>query len=77
MFSRLYQQQHQEQNDQESENHESNAAELSILERELCKQNFLFYDKQKQGYVERFELPMVLTSKSASSVTHVQLAGTT
>ena len=27
----------------------------------MCKQNFTFYDKAKQGYVERFELPMLLT----------------
>mgnify|MGYP006893381953 CR=1 FL=1 len=37
--------------------------ELSILEKDCCKQNFQFYDKAKQGFVERFELPMVLTSK--------------
>lgn len=37
--------------------------ELSVLEKDCCKQNFQFYDKAKQGYVERFELPMVLTSK--------------
>ena len=39
--------------------------ELTQLERECCKQNFLFYDKQKLGHVERFELPMILTGKSA------------
>jgi Ca2+-binding EF-hand superfamily protein len=37
--------------------------ELSVLEKDCCKQNFQFYDKAKQGFVERFELPMVLTSK--------------
>jgi Ca2+-binding EF-hand superfamily protein len=37
--------------------------ELSVLEKDCCKQNFQFYDKAKQGSVERFELPMVLTSK--------------
>ena len=37
--------------------------ELSVIEKDLCKQNFAFYDKAKQGYVELFELPMVLTSK--------------
>ena len=37
--------------------------ELSILERDCCKQNFSFYDKQKAGQVERFELPMLLMGK--------------
>lgn len=37
--------------------------ELSVTEKDCCKQNFQFYDKAKQGFVERFELPMVLTSK--------------
>ena len=37
--------------------------ELSILERDCCKQNFSFYDKQKTGQVERFELPMLLMGK--------------
>ena len=37
--------------------------ELSILEKDCCKQNFQFYDKAKQGFVERFELPLVLESK--------------
>jgi hypothetical protein len=27
---------------------------------ELCKLNFQFYDSKKLGYVERFELPMLL-----------------
>lgn len=30
--------------------------ELSSLEKDCAKQNFIFYDKQKLGYVERFEL---------------------
>ncbi len=34
--------------------------ELTRIEVELCKQNFQFYDKNRQGYVERFELPMIL-----------------
>ena len=37
--------------------------ELSIVEKDCCKENFKFYDKEKKGYVELFELPMVLTSK--------------
>jgi hypothetical protein len=37
--------------------------ELSVLEKDCCKQNFQFYDKAKQGFVERFELPLVLESK--------------
>ena len=34
--------------------------ELTRMEVELCKQNFGFYDRNRQGYVERFELPMLL-----------------
>jgi hypothetical protein len=30
--------------------------ELSRLEKLCCKENFQYYDKQKLGYVERFEL---------------------
>ena len=37
--------------------------ELSNIEKESCKANFAFYDKAKVGYVERFELPMVLSGK--------------
>ena len=37
--------------------------ELSTLEKSCCKENFMFYDKAKAGYVQRFELAMVLTSK--------------
>ena len=37
--------------------------ELSALDKDCCKENFLFYDRAKLGYVERFELPMVLNSK--------------
>ena len=37
--------------------------ELSAIERDCCKQNFIFYDKEKKGSVERFELPNVLSSK--------------
>jgi Ca2+-binding EF-hand superfamily protein len=39
---------------------DQNRTELSKLEIELCKQNFGFYDKNKVGSVERFELPMLL-----------------
>ena len=38
-------------------------AELTKVEAELCKQDFHLYDKGKQGYVERFELPMMLSGK--------------
>ena len=44
--------------------HDNNRTELTKLEVELCKQNFAFYDRQKQGFVERFELPMLLTGIS-------------
>ena len=37
--------------------------ELSSVDRECCIQNFKFYDRLKQGYVELYELPMVLSSK--------------
>ena len=37
--------------------------ELSVLEKDCCKQNFQFYDKAKAGHVQRFELPMLLQSK--------------
>ena len=30
--------------------------ELTKLEKLCCKENFQYYDKQKLGYVERFEL---------------------
>ena len=42
--------------------HGSSLTELSSLEIDCCKQNFIFYDKQKLGYVERFELPMLLST---------------
>ena len=38
----------------------SDRLELTRVEQELAKQNFGFYDKQRQGWVERFELPMIL-----------------
>lgn len=47
----------------EQASEDNSHTELSILEKDCCKQNFTFYDKAKQGFVERFELPMVLTSK--------------
>jgi len=37
--------------------------ELSELEIESVKTNFRFYDKAHIGYVERFELPMILEGK--------------
>ena len=42
---------------------ENSCIELSNIEKESAKTNFLFYDKAKLGYVERFELPMVLSGK--------------
>ena len=39
---------------------EVNQFELGAVERDCCKQNFLYYDQQNRGFVERFELPMVL-----------------
>jgi len=40
----------------------SSHIELSNLEKESAKANFQFYDKEKRGYVERFELPMLLSA---------------
>ena len=37
-----------------------NQFELGVVERDCCKQNFAFYDAEKKGFVERFELPMLL-----------------
>ena len=48
------------------EMNDNTLTELSLLERDSCKQNFQFYDKAKVGWVERFELPMLLTSKCNS-----------
>ena len=36
---------------------------MTKVEIELCKSNFQFYDKAKMGYVERFELEMILNGK--------------
>jgi len=53
-----------EDDDQDSQSEVDNShTELSVLEKDCCKQNFQFYDKAKAGFVQRFELPMVLTSK--------------
>ena len=40
-----------------------NQPDLSASDKECTIQNFRFYDKQKQGYVELYELPMILHSK--------------
>jgi len=48
--------------------HDPNRTELSKLEIELCKQNFSFYDRNRVGSVERFELPMLLNGKLALPV---------
>ena len=37
-----------------------NASELSEIERNVARQNFKFYDKNNAGFVERFELNMML-----------------
>ena len=39
---------------------EPNQFELGQVEKDCCKQNFAFYDVEKRGFVERFELPMLL-----------------
>lgn len=49
------------------EDMDNNQFELSVVERNVCKENFAFYDKARQGFVERFELPMILTGKLRSS----------
>jgi hypothetical protein len=38
--------------------------ELSKPEQEYIRMNFGFYDKARKGFIERFELPMILISKS-------------
>ena len=48
---------------QESESEGEDKTELTKLEIDLAKQNFGFYDLRRQGYVERFELLMLLTGK--------------
>ena len=35
--------------------------DLDALEKQCCKENFEFYDKEKQGWVERFELQQLLS----------------
>ena len=40
--------------------------ELSRLEKQCCKENFQYYDKEKLGYVERFELKNILSGKYLS-----------
>lgn len=53
----------QEEDEESNLGVDNSHTELSVLEKDCCKQNFQFYDKAKAGYVQRFELPMVLTSK--------------
>ena len=50
---------------------DNNRTELTKLEMELCKQNFQFYDKQRMGFVERFELPMVLNGKPQELINRI------
>lgn len=56
------------------EENENSLTELDGAEKECCKINFQFYDKQKLGYVERFELPMLLTSTFQSCFSYFFLA---
>lgn len=58
----------QEENNDDDSVQDNNRTELTKLEVELCRQNFQFYDKQRQGYVERFELPMLLNGKPLLSL---------
>ena len=58
-----------EEEDSVDGNQNNNRTELTRVDVEMCKQNFLFYDKQKQGWVERFELPMVLNGKLTLEIT--------
>jgi len=53
----------EEVQEQVQSDHGNSHTELSHMERNCCSENFKFYDKAKQGFVERFELPMVLNSK--------------
>ena len=48
--------------------------ELTRVEVELCKQNFQYYDKDRKGYVERFELPMLLNGIHHTQLTYLYLA---
>jgi Ca2+-binding EF-hand superfamily protein len=49
--------------DKDLEDNDANSFELSQVEKNVCKENFQFYDKERKGFVERFELPMILTGK--------------
>ena len=46
--------------DQDAQEQDQNKTELTNLEKELCKQNIAFYDRNRVGSVERFELAMLL-----------------
>ena len=48
------------QEESEPSEQDNNKTELTRIDQELCRQNFQFYDKNRVGYVERFELPMLL-----------------
>ena len=52
---------------------ENSHIELSNIEKESAKANFLFYDKAKAGFVERFELPMVLSGKYMNCISKLIL----
>lgn len=62
IFSHYRAQKEEEQTTEQVDETLNNQTELNVEEKECCKINFQFYDKTKQGFVERFELPMLLTS---------------
>jgi hypothetical protein len=37
--------------------------EISKVDQECIKLNFVFYDRARKGFIERFELPMILARK--------------
>lgn len=60
--------------DQDAQEQDQNKTELTNLEKELCKQNFAFYDRNRVGSVERFELAMLLNGTHPLRITHFFLA---
>ena len=63
MAFNLYRDKKKEDGEPENKIDDNSHIELSGIERESCKANFQFYDRGRVGYVERFELPMVLAGK--------------
>ena len=62
LFRSFFRQSKPIEEEEKPESAQPSDTELSTLERDCCRQNFMFYDKQKVGWVERFELPMLLTT---------------